>query len=306
MLCYLKKKVSLLPFAYVLSLSVFTSFTSLAQGVTTYINPVLPGDHPDQTVLRMGNDFYSTGSSFDMTPNVPILHSKDLVHWETISMAVAANWSGLTNDVPGGGFWQGSLAYFNNKYWVYFSTNNQQYFCTAATPNGHWSLPVLVNTTSTTGAIGYDNSIFVDDDGTPYMLIKSSQYVNKIQQVGMDGHLTGSVIDISWINANGKYGWAEGPVMCKRNGWYYYIFAGNVSGGQYTYRTQSLTASQSSWQYLGDFFSPTTDGNTGFNGPNHVSQPIQIQDGSWWALSHSYNNANGDDWSGQGRQGLLL
>ena len=121
----------------------------------------------------------------------------------------------------------------------------------------------------------------------------------------MDGHLTGSVIDISWINANGKYGWAEGPVMCKRNGWYYYIFAGNVSGGQYTYRTQSLTAPQSSWQYLGDFFFPTTDGNTGFNGPNHVSQPIQIQDGSWWALSHSYNNANGDDWSGQGRQGLL-
>jgi beta-xylosidase len=290
---------------YTLGLYILIPFYSLAQGVSTYINPVLAGDHPDQTILRIGNDFYSTGSSFDFTPNVPILHSKDLVHWETISRAVPANWSGLTNDVPGGGCWQGSLAFFNNSYWVYFSTNYQQYFCTASSPYGPWSAPVQVQTTSTTGPIGYDNSIFVDDDGTPYMLMKPSQYVNKIQQVGMNGHLTGTMIDISWINPTGQYAWAEGPVMCKRNGWYYYIFAGNVSGGQYTYRTQSLSAPQSSWQFLGNFFAPITDNSTGFKGPNHVSQPVQIQDGTWWALSHSYNNINGNDWSGQGRQGLL-
>jgi hypothetical protein len=34
----------------------------------TYMNPVIPGDHPDFTVTRVGRDFYTTGSSFNPTP----------------------------------------------------------------------------------------------------------------------------------------------------------------------------------------------------------------------------------------------
>ena len=46
----------------------------------TYMNPVIPGDHPDCTVTKVGNDYYTTGSSFNPTP--VIYHSTDLVHWE--------------------------------------------------------------------------------------------------------------------------------------------------------------------------------------------------------------------------------
>ncbi len=53
--------------------------------VRTYVNPVLPGDHPDPTLLKVGNDFYHCGSSFHFNPYLPIYHSKDLVHWEIIS-----------------------------------------------------------------------------------------------------------------------------------------------------------------------------------------------------------------------------
>jgi xylan 1,4-beta-xylosidase len=42
----------------------------------TYMNPVIPGDHPDPTLTRIGNDFYTTGSSFNPTPI--IYHSTDL------------------------------------------------------------------------------------------------------------------------------------------------------------------------------------------------------------------------------------
>jgi hypothetical protein len=35
---------------------------------TTHMNPVIPGDHPDCTVTRVGKDFYTTGSSFNPTP----------------------------------------------------------------------------------------------------------------------------------------------------------------------------------------------------------------------------------------------
>src|ERR1700760_4100421 len=57
--------------------------------VKTYVNPVLPGDHPDPTLLKVGDDFYHCGSSFHFTPYLPVYHSKDLVHWEVISRVVA-------------------------------------------------------------------------------------------------------------------------------------------------------------------------------------------------------------------------
>ncbi len=56
--------------------------------VKTYTNPVLPGDHPDPTLLKAGGDFCHCGSSFHFTPYLPIYHSRDLVHWEVISRAL--------------------------------------------------------------------------------------------------------------------------------------------------------------------------------------------------------------------------
>src|ERR1043166_4165326 len=58
------------------------------QEVNTYVNPVLPGDHPDPTLLKVGDDFYHCGSSFHFNPYLPIYHSKDLVHWEVIARVV--------------------------------------------------------------------------------------------------------------------------------------------------------------------------------------------------------------------------
>jgi xylan 1,4-beta-xylosidase len=277
------------------------------QTVMSFINPVMPGDHPDMTLLKVGNNFYACGSNFHFTPYLPVLHSTDLVHWREICRVVPSNWSGLVSDAPQAGTWGGVITYFYDSWWIYFSNTagGGQYFCKANDPAGPWSLPVRVRTTATTGAIGYDNSVFVDDDGTPYMLIKPGQYVNRIQKIGSDGHLTGEAINLDWINAGGKYSWAEGPVMCKRDGWYYYFIAGNVTGGQYVLRTRTLTADPASWEDLGNFFAPIADPNVMFRGPNHITQPFQLDDGTWWTLSHSYESLGSNDWSGQGRQGLL-
>ncbi|MEJ2354688.1 MAG: family 43 glycosylhydrolase [candidate division WOR-3 bacterium] len=50
----------------------------------TYINPIIPGDHPDPTLTKIGDHFYTSGSSFNPTPK--IYHSTDLVHWEVIAI----------------------------------------------------------------------------------------------------------------------------------------------------------------------------------------------------------------------------
>jgi len=49
-----------------------------------YLNPVLPGFHPDPSVCRVGSDFYLVTSSFEYFPGVPIFHSRDLVHWRPL------------------------------------------------------------------------------------------------------------------------------------------------------------------------------------------------------------------------------
>ena len=286
---------------------------SIAQSATdyqqanTFVNPVLPGDHPDPTLLKVGKDFYMCGSSFHFTPFLPILHSTDLIHWETIGRAVSPTWNGLASGLPGAGIWQGAITYFYGSYWIYFSngSGSGQYFTKAVSPAGPWSTPVKVKGTATTGAIGYDNSIFVDDDSTAYMLIKAGKYVNNIQKIASSGNLSDTLINLSWMNATGKYSWAEGPVMCKRNGWYYYFIAGNVGGGQWTLRSQTLTSDSTKWQALGTFFQPITDPLVGLKAPNHTSQPIQLADSTWWVIAHSYESFSGNDWSGQGRQGIL-
>ncbi|SKA36907.1 Beta-xylosidase [Chitinophaga eiseniae] len=277
---------------------------SIYPGVNTYVNPVLPGDHPDPTLLKVGNDFYHCGSSFHFNPYLPIYHSKDLVHWKVIARVLTPSNTGMVTDRPGTGVWQGALTYFYGSYWIYFSSHGQ-WFAKAPSPAGPWSAPVRVQENVRTGPLGYDNSIFVDDDGKPYMLIKNGQKVNRIQALGQDGQLTDSVINLDWINAGLQYSWAEGPVMCKRNGYYYYFPAGDVSGGQYVLRTTALTADSSKWERLGDFFKPITDPNNVFPRPNHISAPVQLADGTWWTLGQSYEKHGDDDWSGMGRQTSL-
>jgi xylan 1,4-beta-xylosidase len=275
------------------------------QRAGTYVNPVLPGDHPDPTLLMVGNDFYHCGSSFHFTPYLPIYHSRDLVHWEVIARVVPPSAAGWVTDRPSAGIWQGAITRFYGSYWIYFSANGQ-WFCKANSPKGPWSAPVQLTTNPATGPLGYDNSIFVDDDGKPYMVIKNGQHINRIQALGHDGQLTDTVINLDWINANLQYSWAEGPVMCKRNGFYYYFPAGDVSGGQYVLRASALTADSTKWERLGNFFKPVTDPAARLRNPNHISAPIRLPDGSWWTLGQSYEHPPHDDWSGMGRQTSLF
>jgi xylan 1,4-beta-xylosidase len=281
-----------------------TDSTSFFSTVKTYVNPVLPGDHPDPTLLKVGRDFYYCGSTFHFNPYLPIYHSTDLVHWEVISRVLPSAKAGWVNDRPSGGIWQGAITYFYGSYWIYFSAGGQ-WFCKASSPAGPWTDPVRVKSNQETGNLGYDNSIFVDDDGKPYMIIKDGQKVNRIQPLGPDGQITGNIINMDWVNAKLQYSWAEGPVMCKRNGFYYYFPAGDVSGGQYVMRGTALTGDSTKWERLGDFFKPITDAKAGFRRPNHIAAPFQLADGSWWTIGQSYEKYEGNDWSGLGRQTSL-
>ncbi|MFZ5939925.1 MAG: family 43 glycosylhydrolase, partial [Bacteroidota bacterium] len=128
------------------ALLLFRPSSGQSPSFVTYMNPVIPGDHPDATLTRIGNDYYTTGSSFNPTP--VIYHSTDLVHWEAIARPVKPSWS-LYGTNPGGGCWGGHMVLYNGKYWDFFSRANTMYFVKADDPAGPWSLPVKVNNPST-------------------------------------------------------------------------------------------------------------------------------------------------------------
>lgn len=48
------------------------------------INPIMSGFYPDPTICAVGEDYYLVNSSFAYFPGLPIMHSKDLAHWEQI------------------------------------------------------------------------------------------------------------------------------------------------------------------------------------------------------------------------------
>ncbi len=267
----------------------------------TFMNPVIPGDHPDCTLTKIGNYFYTTGSSFSPTPK--IYRSTDLVHWEAISQPVSNAWS-LYGSNPSDGIWGGHVVFYNNKYWHFFGgPSYTMYFVTADNVEGPWSSPSKMICPTSVPGLGRDNSIFIDDDGSWYLLVKNGQENNWILQLGDDGQPKGAIYDLRWINPspNFPYSWAEGPVMWKYKGYYYYSFARHAYGGQVVMRSQTLTSEKSSWEILGDLFA-SASGQSLFPSGNHCSPAVMLDDSTSWILYHSYST---NEWQGSGRQGLL-
>ena len=60
------------------------------QGDGTYRNPIICADYSDPDVVRVGDDYWMTASSFNHVPGLPILHSRDLVNWTLVNYALPA------------------------------------------------------------------------------------------------------------------------------------------------------------------------------------------------------------------------
>ena len=267
----------------------------------TYTNPIIPGDHPDPTLTKIGGYFYTSGSSFNPTPK--IYRSTDLVHWEVIAQPVSASWSEY-GDGPGDGIWGGHMVLYNGTYWHYFGGyyTNKMHFVKATQPEGPWSAPTEVSVPAGLTGLGRDNSIFIDDaTGKWYLLTKNGHVNNHIVELGTDGQPTGEVLDLTWLNADTTYGWAEGPVMWKYKDYYYYSFAEHLYGEQYVMRSDTLTDNESDWTVVGDNMFIGTRAT--FDRPNHISPVVMLDDSTSWTIAHSYYT--GSSWYGHGRQGLL-
>src|SRR5689334_24914771 len=57
-------------------------------GNGTFTNPLFFEEFSDPDMIRVGDDYYLTGTTMHTMPGLPVLHSRDLVNWDFQSYAV--------------------------------------------------------------------------------------------------------------------------------------------------------------------------------------------------------------------------
>jgi len=154
-------------------------------GDGTYRNPILAGDYSDPDVIRVGEDYYLITSTFQYSPGMALLHSRDLVNWQFIGHCVPdltqigpeLNWDRMNRYDRG--IYAGALRHHEGRFWVYFTTLDEGVFVTTAEkPEGPWT-PVhrLWDGKGLTRAepnLGWDDPCpFWDTDGQAYLLLSN-------------------------------------------------------------------------------------------------------------------------------------
>jgi beta-xylosidase len=242
-------------------------------------------------VIRVGEDFYLTASSFSSMPGLPILHSLDLVNWTIIGHAFENYpFEQFATPQPGCGVWAPGIRYHDGEFYIYFGDPDNGIFMTKArSATGPWTR--LLRVKQSKGWI--DPCPFWDDDGKAYLIhawAKSRSGINSIltiNQMSADG--TKLLDDDSLVidGRNGKYPTLEGPKLYKRNG-YYYIFApagGVTAGYQLVFRSKNIYGPYEGRNVL-------AQGRTPINGP-HQGAWVELPSGESWFIHFQDRGAFG-------------
>lgn len=288
---------------FILSLSVCSLFhPAMAQyrsevwvsdeGNGMYRNPVLHADYSDPDVCAVGGDYFLTASSFNCTPGLPILHSKDLVNWKIVNYALKkVEPVEYYNEARHGkGVWAPSIRFHEGMYYIYWGDPDFGIFMVKTRdPYGEWDKPVLVKA----GKGMIDPCPLWDDDGRVYLAhawAGSRAKFNSVLTVcelNKEGTVVISDPVLVFDGNDGVNHTIEGAKFYKRNG-FYYLFApagGVVSGWQLVMRSKDVYGPYEARIVM-------AQGKTDINGP-HQGGWVDTPAGESWFLHFQDKGAYG-------------
>jgi xylan 1,4-beta-xylosidase len=271
-----------------------------------FANPVMPGDYPDPSVIRVGNEYWATATTSEWAPLFPILKSRDLVTWEHVGNVFEKRpeWSV-------GNYWAPEIAEHKGTYFIYYVGRKKGgplslAVATAPHPTGPWTDhgPMIGQEAGSIDAVPIS-----DENGDRYLIWKEDGNSRKrptplwIQKLSVDGtKLVGEMKEIMRNDAVWERNLVEGPFVLRRNGWFYMFYSGNACcGRECNYalgvaRTKNLLGPWEKYQH-----NPILAGNAAWICPGHGSIVTDPQ-GRDYLLYHAYHAKT---FVYVGRQGLL-
>ncbi|GHT46597.1 beta-xylosidase [Bacteroidia bacterium] len=290
-------------------LSLFLLFcTALpAQNIRqTYRNPVIAGDFPDPSMIRVGEDYYAAGTSSDFAPNYPLYHSTDLVNWTRIGFVFPE-----TPEWIAGSCWAPELFYHNDTFYVYYTarkkSDNTSCIGVATTKNisgGFTDHGPLIEW----GNEAIDAFVFCDTDKQLYIIWKAygldptrpiELLASGLSPNGLA--LTGEVFSLTkhddgWIGHGD-----EGECLVKHGEYYYLLYSiGGCCDNRCDYNVR-VARSKSLKGHWEQYPEAILEGGGIWKCSGHGTL-VETPDKRYFYLYHAYNAY---DFEFVGRQGLL-
>lgn len=261
-----------------------------------YLNPIMAGDRPDPSILKDGDTWYMTFSSFESVPGLVIWRSTDLVNWTPVTAA-------LTRNI--GSVWAPELCKHGDRFFLYIPARTSEYRSSyviwADAIEGPWSDPVDLKLPA-----HIDPGHVVGEDGKRYLFLSGGDMV----QLTDDGMATVGAVRHVYDPWRYPDDWVvegfspEGPKIMRRGDWFYMITAVGGTAGPPTGHMVIVARSRSVFGPWDDHprnpIVRTTSNDEKWWSRGHATF-VEGPAGDWWTVYHGYENGF---WT-LGRQTLL-
>ncbi|MFT4261926.1 MAG: family 43 glycosylhydrolase [Nocardioides sp.] len=206
-------------------------------------NPILPGFHPDPSLIQVGDVYVLANSTFEWWPGIALHTSVDLQSWAPAGYVFTDPGDLDLRDVPdSGGLWAPSLSHDGSRYWLVVGAVHtwsgpfkdiDVFLTTASDLEGPWTKPVRL------GGGGFDPSIFHDEDGRHWLL--NMRWDHRPDNFSFAG------VTLQEINETDVVGeerliltseeLLEGPNLYVHDGWFHLMLAEGGTGWNHGIRT---------------------------------------------------------------------
>ena len=267
------------------------------------VNPIIPGDHPDPTIIRVGNSYWTASTSGDWAPEFPLYRSNDLRNWMPAGAIFPEppTWAS-------GSFWAPELVNDRGHILVYYAGRKQNGpLCVAVATASHPQGPYVDHgplVCQPDGSI--DPAMARDEQGRPFLIWKEDgNSIGKPTPIWAQPltadlvHLTGEptqliVNDLStW-----EGGVVEAPYMMRHAGYFYLFYAGNACCGTACHYAEGVARAHNLLgPWTKDPSNPIIRPNSNWKCPGHGTA-VETPSGKDYFIYHAYP-ANGTVYLGR-------
>ena len=256
------------------------------------VNPLTYTDIPDPDIIRVGEDYYMVSTTMYFCPGAPVMHSRDLVHWEIVSYIYdVIEDDDIYNlrdgkNAYGKGQWATTLRYHDGVYYALFVANDQQktyLYKTRDIVNGPWERNVIE------GYFMHDASLLFNEDRLWVVWGNGDLHLAELEP---DGSAVKAGTEARTIIESPREGWilrAEGSHFYHIGDYYYVLVIDWPQGKPRTatvWRSKDIEGPYESNVVLQGTLGGRSDGIA--QGP-----VIETQYGDWYAVQFQDHGAVG-------------